>query len=527
MILCMANPTLEPHERQTLGALRYAVNDDAVVYLAIMRLFTSGMSGFLSDQSADDVTALMAERGFELERDWVDLRLSYLVDHGNLARSPRETEARTVQEYLTNRARYQLTPRGELVHRQIEELLNHSEDAREVSSEMLPPILSGLRELSRSIERGLDDADPRELAAQITTLFAQFEVLVSSTRQFYSYLNQVLTRFDLARDEFVLFKSALVGYLQMFVDEIARHMPQVSDQVVALAPHVNALCARAGADHRLVGLDGERARRASGLQADDWGSLHAWFVGSSGRRSDAANVRLLATEAMRSLLTNLRRISAGADRQQSRYSDLVLLARWFGEADDLTAHRIWEAEFGLYPARHLGFRADPEGDPVPATRSWWNSAVAEVPLSLRTHGERHSGGRTGARVDYSAAKAARLAERSAQQQSHEAALRHLADHAGDLNDVRLDDEARIAFLELFGQAMASQGRPLGKDESAESSTRVGDLLLGLQVAQAPGHDVTLRSPSGVLTLTGITAHLSVVDATVGADDGGSRRKALA
>ena len=506
----MADPTLEPHERQTLGALRYAVNDEAMVYLALMRLFTSGMSGFLSDQSADEVTVRLAEQGIDLDRDTVDLRLSYLVEHGNLARSPRETEARTVQEYLTNRARYQLTPRGELVHRQIEELLAHSDGAREVSSEMLGSILNGLRQLSHSVQRGLDDADPRELAAQITTLFAQFEVLVSSTRQFYSYLNQVLNRFDLGRDEFVLFKGALIGYLQLFVDEIARHMPQVAEAVIALAPHVDALCARAGADHRLVGVDGERARRAPGLQPGDWESLNAWFVGSHGRRSDAANVRLLATDAMRSLLSNLRRIAAGADRQQSRYTDLVLLARWFAESDDTTAHRLWEAAFGLYPARHLSFRADPEGDPVPATRSWWNSAIAEVPISLRTHGQRRSGGRTGARVDYSAAKAARIAERSAQQRRHEAALRQLAGHVGDLGDVRLDDEARVAFLELYAQALTGHGRPLGGDE-ASISARVDGSLLRLRVSAEPGRRVVLRSPSGTLSLNDVAVRLEAED----------------
>ena len=50
--------------------------------------------------------------------------------HGNLGRSPRETEARSLRDYLLNRARYQLTQRGELVHRQIEELLSYSERAR-------------------------------------------------------------------------------------------------------------------------------------------------------------------------------------------------------------------------------------------------------------------------------------------------------------------------------------------------------------------------------------------------------------
>ncbi|OLT30528.1 hypothetical protein BJF82_15640 [Kytococcus sp. CUA-901] len=134
----MSDGTLSPQERLTLGALRYAVNDEAGSYLAIMRLFTDGISGFLSDQSADEVTERLHEHGIDLDRDTVDQRLSYLVEHGNLARSPRETEARSVREYLSNRARYQLTARGELVQRQVEELLTRSEGAREVSSEMLP-----------------------------------------------------------------------------------------------------------------------------------------------------------------------------------------------------------------------------------------------------------------------------------------------------------------------------------------------------------------------------------------------------
>ena len=68
---------------------------------------------------------------------------------------------------------------------------------------------------------GLGQTDPRDVAARITTLFAQFEVLVTSTRQFYSYLTQVLTRFDLGREEFVVFKGALIDYLQRFVDEVS------------------------------------------------------------------------------------------------------------------------------------------------------------------------------------------------------------------------------------------------------------------------------------------------------------------
>ena len=109
-------------ERLRLEALRYALNEEAATYVAVMRVFTDGTAGLLSDLSAAEV----AERldGLEIDVDSVDARLTYLVERGNLARSPCETEARSIREYLTTRARYQLTQqRGELVHRQVEELL--------------------------------------------------------------------------------------------------------------------------------------------------------------------------------------------------------------------------------------------------------------------------------------------------------------------------------------------------------------------------------------------------------------------
>ena len=55
--------SLSQAERVALGALRYAVNDEAASYVAIMRLFTGGISGFLSDQSAAEVTERLAAAG--------------------------------------------------------------------------------------------------------------------------------------------------------------------------------------------------------------------------------------------------------------------------------------------------------------------------------------------------------------------------------------------------------------------------------------------------------------------------------
>lgn len=509
----MAGPVLEREGRLRLEALRYAVNEEAASYLAIMRTFTGAVTGLLSDQSAAEVAERLVAQGFDLDVDTVDARLSYLVEHGNLARSPRETEARSLREYLANRARYQLTQRGELVQRQVEELLEHAETAHEISSEMLGGILEGLQRLRAYDPASLAGVDPDVLAREIGTVFAQFERLVESTREFYTYLSQVLVRYDLDRGEFQVFKTALLDYLQRFVDEISRHMPQVAEALVAVEPYVAALTDRANAGQRLRTLEGQVARRARGLVAADWGGLRAWFVGGAGRDSDAAGVRRLATEAMRALLVNLRRIAASSDREQSRYADLLRLARWFDEADDETAHALWAAAFGLYSCRHLSFPADDDGEPLPPTASWWRSPVAQVPLTLRQAGERKVSGRSGRREDFTAAKDRQVALRVEAERRRHAALAEIARHTGEQQHLRLSDEARSALLDVYSRAVSSCGRALAAGESAHADaavTTASTAAFRLHVRCTPGRSTVIVSPAGRLELTDLTVAVEPV-----------------
>ena len=488
--------------RLRLEALRYAVNDEAAQYIAVMRVFTDGTAGLLSDLSAAEVAERLGSRGLELEVDTVDARLSYLVERGNLARSPRETEARSIREYLTTRARYQLTQRGELVHRQVEELLGATDEVREVSTEMLGGILAGLRRLSAYDEARLSQTDPDEVAREIATVFAQFERLVTSTRDFYASLAAVLNRYDLGREDFQAFKAALLDYLQRFVDEVARAMPQIAELVVELEPRRAALLERAATGARLVGLDGARARRSLGLEEQDWQGLSTWFLGGPGRRSDADEVRALATRAMRALLVNLRRISTSSEREVSRYADLLRLAGWFDASEPDDAHALWAAAFGLYSCRHLSFVADPDGDPPPATSSWWRAPVADVPVMLRTSGERRTSGATSRREDFAAAKARRVAEREKAQRDRDAALRELAAQPGARSQLDLSDEARAVLLELYARALSSAGGPLRQPARADTEH------VALVVCRTAGRSTTICSPAGALQLVDLTLELA-------------------
>jgi uncharacterized protein (TIGR02677 family) len=505
-------------ERVRLESLRYATVQEAAEYLAIMRTFTSQIAGLLSDQSAAEVAARLRSQGMDLDADTADARLSYLVEHGNLARSPRENEAHSVREYLQARSRYQLTQIGELVHRQVEELLGTVEQAREVSSEMLTGILAGLTRLGNYDEASLTSIAPDRLASEIGTVFAQFERLVESTRDFYAYLSQVLVRFDLDRGEFQAFKTALLNYLQRFVDDIARHMPQLADVLIRLEPRVKELCTRANEGERLLSLDGSAARRARGLDPADWDGLHAWFVGSGYRESDASGVRRLATDAMRALLVNLRRIASSADREQSRFGDLLKLARWFDQADDDTAHALWAAAFGLYSCRHLGMIAETDDEPVSPATSWWHGPVADVPITLRQYGNRTAKGRAGSRADFSGAKQARVAEREAAERERREALDELSRHPGPLGSIRLSDQARTALLDLYSRALTGHGRPLVGD--AEAGASVGGVRV--TVRRAPGQSTVITSPAGRMELVGLSVAVMGSAGWAGAAASGER-----
>lgn len=488
-------------DRVRLEALRYAVNEEAASYIAIMRLFAGGLAGMLSDQSAAEVTARLREEGIDLDEDTVDARLSYLVEHGNLARSPRESEARSLQDYLRNRARYQLTQRGELVQRQVDELLGHAETATEVSSEMLGAILAGLRDLSR-LPADLTEVEPQDLAQRIGTIFAQFDRLVHSTREFYTYLTQVLSRFDLERAEFQAFKTALIDYLQRFVDEIARHLPQIAEVIEQIRPAIPQLCARANAGQRLVDLEGKAARRAPGLDPADWEGLVAWFTGSADRASDAEGVRRLATEAMRSLLVNLRRIVTSSEREHGRHAELLRLARWFDEADDATAHAIWASAFGLYSSRHLGFATSESEVAVAPTTSWARAPRAEVPIMLRSTGQRRIAGVSGRAEDFTLVKARRLEEHARAEAARRRAVAEITRHRGRLERVRLSDAGREALLQLYAAGLTLAATEAGASAGSRDSVIVPipghDLVL--QIVATPGTGTTVTSPSGRLRL---------------------------
>ena len=504
----MSDPTA-PDEREYLAhggrvrleALRYAVNEEASSYLAIMRTFTGEVSGLLSDQSAAEVAQRLAGQGFALDVDTVDARLSYLVEHGNLARSPRETEARSLREYLQNRARYQLTQRGELVQRHVEELLGHTEAAREVSTEMLGGILDGLVGLGRLDDAAIARADPDALARDIATLFAQFERLVSSTRDFYTYLAQVLVRYDLDRAEFQAFKTALLDYLQRFVDEVARHMPQLAQALQHVrTTGAGAVCAgerRAAAARRRGG--GRAARAGAG-------------PGGLGRAARVVRRRAGAGLRRRRRAAAGDGGDAGAAGQPASHR-----RRWSSGTEPLRrpaeARPVVRGSGRRHRARPVGFGVRPLLVPPPRIRRRRRRRPGPTDRVLvadalgggaggaaragRAGGPRPSGrsGRTTRRPRPPGSPNARRPSGAEGPRSRRSA----GTRGGSLRFASRTRRGR-ALLDLYARALVGRGRPLGPHDAAEA--RVDEVRL--VVTRTPGVSTTVTGPAGRLELVDLT-----------------------
>jgi uncharacterized protein (TIGR02677 family) len=490
------------------GRLRlyaYLARQETRTYVAIMRLFTSTL---LADLSAADVAAALVDAEAEgridpgeAHIDRVLVRLDQLLKWGNLVRGRRETNTRSITEFLYGSWRYQVTKLAVRVQRDVEAMLAVPEGAREVTRELLPAISRGLERITQAFAQAVaveatrraDSAAARQarerLAELVTTVFLQQGELAATVRDFYAYLGQVVARYDLDPNEIAGFRGLLVEYIQMVVDDVLRFSPQIERSLAVLRSNRAELLRLLEAREVL----GEQVERAGGRSADDWVAFTSWFVDQTGRRSQVYELRQATSRAIGALLANVRRSSAGAVIAPSRRLDLLRLARVFDQCSQEKAHAVYAAVFGMYSARHLLV----EGEPDAAERAvpWRDATAVRVLVSVAERPERAAQGKS-ARI-HRDPLGEQLALREAEEraQARRLALAELAAAADDLEGVVLTPAALAVLYELVRAAMSQRS---GEQEDG----RAGGLAHGVSLIlrAAPGQCVRVRSHTGTLTV---------------------------
>ena len=477
-----------------LDLFRYLTADLADDYRALMTLFTGTL---LADLSAGEVSAGLAERGVTLTVDEVTTRCEQLERWGNLVRGIRDARVATVQDYVRSRARYQASKLGVRVHREAEAIVAAGDGAREVARELLGATADTLERIVSRM-RAASVAHPVDadlLSGDVTTVFNNQRLFSDSVRDFYAYVNTVLSRYDLAGEEYQQFKRLLLDYIDLLTADVARYAPVVARRFEALAPLLDGVLAALVALPTLRSPD-SRTERLPGRTREDWEQIRGWYTGADGR-SGPETLRMAADQALGQLLANTKRMLASAGTGVSRRADLLKLAAWFDGAEPDRAHRLYAAAFGTFPARHLLGGPD-EPDPRDgATTSWWSATPVEVPMSLRERGDRGARGRTAAVPDPGLDRVRLLAEAQDEADARTAAVGELV-AAGRLDGAEISPAALGILLGHLTRLLALHPQLAGTATSTDT-----DLGLTLTASSDPTARTVLRTRDGDLTVHGL------------------------
>ncbi|WP_415937964.1 TIGR02677 family protein [Streptomyces sp. 039-1] len=533
-----AGQDADEEARRRLNAYTYLSAPERLEHVAIMRVFCGTL---LADLAVPDIMAKLRQAGASaagLDADTLTVRLEQLVQWGNLLRSSHTVNASSISEYQRSRSRYQLSKLGERIQRDADGVLAEADAAREVSNELLALVERGLRELADLVtEPG--GVEPQDGLERISTLFVQFTEFADSIRDFYAYLGQVLSRYDLDSAEYQGFKELLLDYVEAITEDVAFRAPRISAALGTLWPHIPALLDRLDSHAQgLTGLStqaqaqaqGEsrpdvRIQRSRGREFADWEGLRGWFSNTDGQGSQVDQLRDATLRALQSLLANAKRMLRSATGEMSRRKDLLRLARWFDEAAPRDAHDIAVAAFGLYGARHLGIPPATD-EVVPAYTSWWTGPVVEVPVALRERGSRAQRGRASAVEDHSAQK--QLLREAARQRAaaRAAAADELRSASGRFAEVRLTSAALGLLLELLATALgnAQLSRPVSTDgertavfDLDSASSEDAELRIRLTVRRTAGTRTVLYSADGDLLLDDLELDIGRTSAAVGGE----------
>src|ERR1017187_631008 len=334
-----SDPGSPPADGSRHALFRYLTADESADYLAIMDLFSATL---LTDLSASEVSAQLAERNRIIGRDTAEARCGQLVKWGNLAPSVRDAKVSTVAEYIRSRSRYQVSKLGGRVHREAVAILHATDGAREVARGLLGQSVRSLDRILALLDT--DAVDTEALAGEVTTVFGNQRLFTDSVRDFYAYLAGILSRYDLGGEEYAHFKELLLVYIDLITADVNRHAPAVAHRIGLVLTLIDPLLETLAGLPGLTLPDGTAAERAQGRTRADWDELAYWYDahGASGPEQ----LRAAAGQALGQLITNAKRLLDSSGTGFSRRADFLRLARWFAAADDDGAHRLYAATFG-------------------------------------------------------------------------------------------------------------------------------------------------------------------------------------
>lgn len=490
-----------PFRRVPADMFQFTTTERADLHTAVMQVFGVANERFETALTLDSVLAGLPDVGWfqPVGSESLEGTLRSLVAWGLLDRTQNHAAHYTsAAEFERKNLQYSLTRKGEAAFAGVEHAMQVLSATGALQTAVLDAIADRLNELGRLLRAPAPD--DRRVFTALMELENHLDGLRSNTKRFNNQLQRLL------RDEggevatFQEVKQATVTYLQEFITDLDERKFQIQDAVSRVQDvglellHQRAL---AGAD--LPSMPGsDAAPRFLEQRSHRWDGLRRWFRPADGTQPPQIDeLRDIARRAILSLMRVLEQLSEARRRRSSAAADFRTLARWFSAcATDEDAHELFNAAFGLWPARHAHLALD---DPEAASPSaaWREAPRVHVAPMLRTHGRLEHIARTAAVREVGELRRLRRLQAVRERAELEAAWRQLATSgAVRLSSfAELDHDTFERLLELLDRALSVAP---GRDGVRRTTTLDGRLEIAL-TEPAPGRQAVIRTPRGRLT----------------------------
>ncbi|MDV9176353.1 DUF2397 domain-containing protein, partial [Streptomyces sp. W16] len=356
----------------------YLVSRFAAQYRVIVEILLEAQDTSLIGVSYDDVVArvpghlsarlapvvvgeLVADEGFHL-----DARLDRLVKWGVVTRW--QDQARTGEDFLRRRDRYQLTPVAARLHL----FWTQEAEADEGAAADLTLAPRAIHDRLEMFAQAVRERRYPGAAAEYQQIIVLHQGMAAAARTWQRSLAHALAGGPDPGKQEVLWRT-LQSYIAMWGEQVDVHTPRIASLVTELAPllgdSVWRACARAAlaedTAEELVDIQAQRWART-------WTALAGWFSGATGQ---ARRLRRQLRDLVAPWARNSR-ILMDTGGTVTRRAELLRLARAVERApDEETAWRMWDTATGLFSARHLLLPADAADD---HTRPWADAPAAPV-----------------------------------------------------------------------------------------------------------------------------------------------------
>ena len=495
------SPRPETDEYHRLRVFAYTVESLAPVYRSIMAAFTDGKARFRIHFRPDQVATELERRGLrpELPEGGLERALDQLAAWGNLRRIHDTGRVSTLEDFRRRHFLYQITPAGEAAERAVGAVVDVLRESGSLQTVMLGAIAKNLGVLLGELRR--DAPRPQALYEALFNVTQQFRALTENASIFLGRLHEAIDASDVRREAFLLYKEAVIAYLDDFLRELSEVAPRITRTLEEIDDaDARRLAALAAEADPAPAFDGPRD--VAGRLLGQWRDVSAWFLGTPEQPPTLQMLRRAARAAIRRILMVLDSIHEQRFRRAHRAADLATLAAWFEDETRVPdSHALFQDAFGLFSARHLG-AVDEDAVALQPNRSWAETPPVELAPALRETGRRTVAGRAPRIVDHGAARRRLREQHQRRRRRRQRALERFADR-GPLRLDRLpilaDDELDL-LLELLDRLLTQPA-----DGGGARRTRSRDGRLALALVEPAGDDLAVvRTVRGRLLLPAYT-----------------------